>query len=300
LFEKLRNEHPAEFAPDPARLAAWHRAQAEEAERTMAWDTAVFHWEAAVKDNGTTPSAESALREPQREGPLESRLAYARQAAAVHGQALLEGRSRWSVILPRQPWATAAMLDLTPFYNRPLGEPGLEWQPAAAFRDLASGVQVLGGLGFDARGIIHLGLTNAVTIPVGRPCQRIHFLHAASQAIADLHEAVGSYRVLYANGATASTRLFNPEDVQPYCESEFQWVSALAQTTASPNLRSVLRAWSGSQPGPAGTKRPVFLTRTTWGLPQVHRGETVVSLELRAGISRSDLLVFAITVEPVE
>ncbi|MBN2506492.1 MAG: protein kinase [Verrucomicrobia bacterium] len=300
LFDKLRKAHPAEFVSDPAHLAAWHGAQAGEAERAMAWDTAVFHWEAAVKRNGARPSSESAFRELRPEVPLELRLAYARQAAAVHGQALFEGRSRWSVILPRQPWAATAMLDLTSFYNRPLGDPGIERQSAAAFRELAGGVHVLGGLGFDARGIIHLGLTNAVTIPVGRPCQRIHFLHAASQAIADLREAVGTYRVLYANGATASTRLFNPEDVQPYCDSGYQWVSALAQASPSPNLRSVLRAWSGSQPGLAGTKRSVFLTHTTWELPEDQRGEPVVSLELRAGISVSDLLVFAITVEPVE
>ena len=53
------------------------------------------------------------------------------------------------------------------------------------------------------RGIIHLKLTNHVTIPVGRACQRLHFLHAASQATLN-REKAGSYEVTYASGLKAA------------------------------------------------------------------------------------------------
>ena len=75
---------------------------------------------------------------------------------------MLQGRSRWSVILPRPPWARPEMLNLTDFYTRPLGEPLVAGRPSTSFRWLASGVQVLGGTGFDVRGIVHLKLTNQV------------------------------------------------------------------------------------------------------------------------------------------
>ena len=226
---------------------------------------------------------------------VESRLGYARQAAEVVRKALLEGRSRWSVILDRPPWATPEMLDLGRFYTRPLGEPLVPGQPGTSFRGLASGVQVLGGTGFDVRGIIHLKLTNSVTIPLGRVCRRLHFLQAASDAVWS-REIAATYHVTYAGGVTQSETLRNPEEVPPYTSDRFHEVWAPPQAKAQSGVQSE-PAWAGYASGPAGQKEMLFLADSTWTLPETHRGEVVESIELRAGSGQSAPLVFALTVE---
>jgi hypothetical protein len=226
---------------------------------------------------------------------VESRLAYARQAAEVVRKALLEGRSRWSVILDRPPWATPEMLDLRRFYTRPLGEPLVAGQPLTSFRRLASGVQVLGGTGFDVRGIVHLQLTNSVTIPVGRVCRRLHFLQAASDAVWS-REIAATYHVTYAGGVTESETLRNPEEVPPYTSDRFHEVWAPSRARAEGGVQSE-PAWAGYASGPTGQKEMLYLAHTTWTLPEAHRGEVVESIELRAGPAKSAPLVFAITVE---
>jgi len=243
-----------------------------------------------------TGNGESAIRNPQSAIALESRLAYARQAVEATRAAMLEGGSRWSVILPRQPWATAGMLDLGGFYTQRLGQPLSATPPTSSFRELPSGVQTLGGIGFDVRGILQLQGTNQVTIPVNRACRRIHFLHAASNAASGSRETVGIYQAAYASGERVKVELVNPQDLPPYQPTEFSWVSKRASTNASAGLSRAL-AWAGCTPDLARRDQAVFLTRTTWALPAARSGEIVATLEFQAGPSSSAPLVFAITVE---
>jgi hypothetical protein len=289
LLVALKRANPAEFTLDHRNRFHWHRNQALAAELAMNWDAAIFHWERILKED---PEARNASDEIA----AESHLAYARQAAGVVQQALLEGRSRWSVILPRPAQATPQMLDLSNFYTLALGEPLVTGQPSPSFRPLASGVQILGGTRFDVRGIIHLKQTNHVTIPVGRACQRLHFLHAASQSPKGNRETAGSYQVTYASGKKAAVRLLNPEDLPPFTSNRFHEVSPLSRTNISSALRRQM-VWSGCIPGPARKQDFLYLTRTTWELPASYRGEVVESIELRAGPADSAPLVFAITVE---
>ncbi len=187
------------------------------------------------------------------------------------------------------------MLDLGKFYLLPLGEPPAAWQPGITFRRLASGVQVLGGTGFDVRGIVHLKRTNSVTIPVGRVCQRLHFLQAASR-VAWSREIAATYHVTYAGGVTDSVTLRNPEEVPSYTSDRFHDVWAPPRAKVEREVQSEL-AWAGYTSGPARQKETLYLTHTTWELPDAHRGEVVQSIELRAGPGQSAPLVFAITVE---
>jgi len=248
----------------------------------------VFHWERVLDKESGGRGQESGIR-------LESQLTYARSAAETVRQAMREGRSRWSVILPREPWATPEMLDLGGFYTTALGEPHGTQARRASFRELGSGVQVLGGVGFDARGIIDVRRTNDVTIPVGRVCGRLHFLNAASQAVF-IRETVGTYQVTYASGQKAAVTLQNPEDVRPYTYDRHHEVEAAPRPNAPPGVTAAL-AWSGSARGPGKRNEPVYLTRTTWELPASHQGEVIQSIEVRAGPAASAPLVFAITVE---
>jgi hypothetical protein len=188
------------------------------------------------------------------------------------------------------------MLDLGGFYTQPLGQPLSATPPVFSFRELPSGVQTLGGIGFDVRGIVQLQGTNHVTIPVNRPCQRIHFLHAASNEAAGSRETVGIYQAAYASGERVKVELVNPQDLPPYQPTEFLRVSKGASTNAPAGLSRVF-AWVGCTPDLARHDQALFLTRTTWTLPTSHNGEIVATLELQAGPSSSAPLVFAITVE---
>jgi hypothetical protein len=56
----------------------------------------------------------------------------------------------------------------------------------------------LSGIGFDVRGLINLDQIKSVTIPLNRPCRRVHFLHAANR---DAFMAItGIYGVTYTTG----------------------------------------------------------------------------------------------------
>lgn len=270
----------------------WHQEQAAAAELAMDWEAAVFHWEcviAAEKDRRgpSTRSSHTVV-------PAESRLAYARGAAEIAKAAVLDGRDHRSVILPRQPWASPATLDLGRFYTTPLREE-LGTESSVPFCDLGSGMQILGEMPFDVRGIIDLKRANAVVIPVGRPCRRLHFLNAANQA--PFHrEPVGTYTVTYANRLSAGVTLQNPEHVPPFTRVPFHEVSALSRTNTSLGVTATL-VWSGAMPVSRRHVEPAYLTLTTWELPDGSQNEVVESIKLQAGPSRSAPLILAITVE---
>jgi hypothetical protein len=194
------------------------------------------------------------------------------------------------------------MLDLGALYNLGLGQPLTDSPPAPSLRTLPGGVHVLGGIGFDVRGVIDLGLARHVTIPVNRPCRRIHFLHAASDQAAWNRESLGTYKVTYAGGEPATVDLINPEHVPPCVASDFHWRSSVARTSRGAGSGELdgVTAWVGSTPELARRDLALFLTRTTWTLPPDRAGATVKDLELRAGGAASTVLVLAITVEPAE
>jgi hypothetical protein len=291
LLAELKQTQPADFAENEARRSHWHHEQAAAAELAMDWDAAVFHWECALDAN-------SKIRNPKSEIPVESHLAYARQTADLLRQAILGGCSRWSVIPPRQPWATPDLIDLGRFNMKPLAGP-FTMKNDAPFRELPAGVQTFGGIRFDVRGFLRINHTNPVVIRLGRSCKRIHFLHAASQPPSWNRESVGAYQVTYASGSKVAVSLRNPEDVGPHSTHDFYAVSSSVRTNATGELRSAI-FWSSLAPSPGGRKKPVYLTGTSWELPAEHRGEVVKTLELRAGTADSVPLVFAVTVEVAE
>jgi WD40 repeat protein/serine/threonine protein kinase len=288
IFGDLKQKRSAEFETTDASRMRWHQEQASSAELAMDWDAAVFHWERVLDNKSGVEGRHSGVAP-------ECRLAYGREAAEMVREAVLGERSRWSVILPRPPWAMPAMLDLGKFYTTPLGELRSSPAPRASFRDLGSRVQTFGGTGFDVRGIIDLKRTNHVFIPLGRACQRIHFLDAASRKAYN-RETVGTFRVTYANHRKTTVTMLNPGDVPSFSFDVFHEVSPISRTNVALGLRATL-VWCGFSSGPGTRKEPMYLTRTTWELPASRQGEVVESIELEAGPADSALLIFAITVE---
>jgi hypothetical protein len=289
LLSELKHAQPKLFGALATNRKRWHQEQAIAAEARMDWDAAVFHWQRALEGKAET-------RKQKAEVSAEARLDYARRAAEVVRQALFAGSTRWSVLLPRQPWATPGMVDLSAYYTQSAGQSMASAQ-AALLREMPRGVQVLGGTGFDVRGIVQVNPTIPMVVPVGRACQRLHFLHAATHQSALFNrEVLGTNQVTYASGAEVAVSLWNPDDVPPYSAHWFHTVSPIARTNTPSGLVST-RVWSGSAPGAAGRNETLVLTRTTWELPASHQGETVQAIQLRAGSANSAPLVFAITVE---
>jgi WD40 repeat protein len=304
ILAELKRTRATEFADAPSR-AHWHWEQALGAELLMDWDAAVFHWERAQagtraekpkpKKSSNADGQPARLEGHPSEISAESRLAYARKASEVVEQALLSGDSRWSRILPRPPWATSGMLDLTNTVMLPLGAVLDAGGQDAPFRRLGSGVHVLGGTGFDVRSITSLKLTDHVSIPVGRPCARIHFLHAASWAGLG-RETVGRYTVTYEDNRAESIELRTPDDVRPYSAHRFNEVSETTPANTSSNPRSDL-AWCGYGVHTSTGNVLVYLTRTTWNLPAERRGETIKTIEVQRRSANSAPLILGITVE---
>jgi hypothetical protein len=93
----------------------------------------------------------------------------------------------------RDPRVTTSQIDLTTYYNALLTEKS--WIDTTAkedcsFSTLARGLQKLGSVTFDVRGVVQLtsaGMkrysrdfpTNVTGIQIGRACPRLHFLTAA-------------------------------------------------------------------------------------------------------------------------
>jgi len=90
--------------------------------------------------------------------------------------------------------------------------------------------------------------------------------------------------------------LRNPDEVPPYASDRFHEVWTPRRARAASGIESE-PAWAGYASGPAGQKQMLYLTHSTWTLPEVQRGKVVASIELRAGPGQSAPLVFGITVE---
>jgi hypothetical protein len=158
-------------------------------------------------------------------------------------------------IPPRPAGAGPHLIDLTPWYNAGFNESSLTLNEAggdfsalapAAVRKLATGVE------FDVRGLIMLGsqlsfppgeFPESVTgIKVGRPCRRLHFLHAAGGSREVAGTAVAKIVLHLANGQTQTLDLKLGDDLWSYT-----FRSGQSQPTKNSRV-----AWTG----PANARRP--------------------------------------------
>ena len=107
--------------------------------------------------------------------------------------------------------ASARLLDLTTFYNARLTE---TWHGTAnaTGNDLAAlpaGVQNIGGVEYDLRGVIQLGgkaptpnqfPSSVLGIKVNQKCQKLHFLHSAAWGhVQDEGKQIGTYVLHFAS-----------------------------------------------------------------------------------------------------
>jgi WD40 repeat protein len=166
----------------------------------------------------------------------------------------------------RDPSTPKELLDLSAYYTSTLDE---NWHPGNGSSDLANlphGLQTLGGVRFDLRGLIQVGSGTRGGLPYPREtrgiivdlsCERLHFVHSAVMAF-DIKEGteIGSYLVHYQDKKTVEIPIVFGRDVA-------DWFSQKNE-----NLPALTLAWSGENEASRSAGRTIRLFKSTWENPR--------------------------------
>jgi len=232
-------------------------------------------------------------------GPGSTRKAFA-QASPPLVRARIgdgDGSRPHDVIPPRDPAATERQVDLSDFYNLSLTEsmhPLPNDTPRNDLGELPRGLVKFGETLFDVRGVVHLGSRSvglehfppkALDIRLRQKCAKLHFLHGASWQ--DVEGAViGSYRVRYADGATATLPILYARDVWDWWQVD--------RDAADPRSRV---AWRGGNAASRASNRGLILFEMTWKNPRPDVEVTAVDFESAMRTGSAPFLI-ALTTEP--
>jgi hypothetical protein len=171
-------------------------------------------------------------------------------------------------IPPRDPNASAGLIDLSLYYNvslvggnwhvgQPLGSS--DWASGNDLSEVPRGLHKLAGVEFDIRGAVQVGgptrtgevhPAKIAGIVVGLSCRRLHFLHSAIYAGGG--GTIGKYVVHYQNGQSAEIPLIGGRDLS-------DWL-------IRPTEKQLQVAWTGSEPHFGGSHH-LCLCKTTWENP---------------------------------
>jgi hypothetical protein len=198
---------------------------------------------------------------------------------------------------PRDPGTRPNLLDLTLCYNARLDE---SWHRRTDLgnnlADLPAGVRTLGGVSFDARGVIQLAgsgikdlepdYPEQVTgIRIGRACRRIHFLHGTGWIVPE-GTTVGQWVVRFADGQRAVMPIVYGPDVRNW---QF-WPRMSAENGgAEPVWKGRQERWKKM------TGIGVRLYKSTWENPRPDAD--IASIDLISAQAASAPFLLAITVE---
>ncbi len=195
----------------------------------------------------------------------------------------------------RDPNARKQLLDLSKAYNAALTE---SWHGGTdnQLAGLTPGIQNLGGIDFDIRGIVQVAgkagwSTNFPSevkgIPVHQKCARIHFLHAAAWGKPqDEGKQIGSYVIHYAaNNMRLDVPIIYGQAVRDWHE----WSGEM------PGPKELTVAWKGQNGVSKRANAAIRLFRTTWNnlVPDVE----IQSIDFVSSLTNSAPFLVAITVE---
>jgi hypothetical protein len=166
----------------------------------------------------------------------------------------------------RDPHPANRSIDLSRFYNSTLEE---SWQgrPGDDLASFPKGVQSLGGVEFDVRGIVQLqgkspGLKKfppeVKGIPVNHKCQHLYFLHAASLAgAAEDGEQIGAYVIhLSSNQMTLEIPIYYGRTVRDWHQEQNEAVMD----------KELKVAWTGENSASKNAGKRIRLFVTAWNL----------------------------------
>jgi WD40 repeat protein len=234
-----------QFASTPAEAFAWHRREAAASRDEGNLKAALFHIDRAL-----AKQQDSALAQERAE--LADALAQTNWLKGSH--------SFESQFPERSPAAKKEQVDLSRFYNVTFEELDLA--------GLSAGLQTLGGVLFDARGVLQLsgrasqreGGTypeRVEGIPVGQKCQRLHLLGASSWDSPDRAQ-LGSFVLHYADGQTRTLKILQGEDtanwvfqpMPPLHESGSAWVVWTGVNRMAARQVNLIGLYKSTRPNP--------------------------------------------------
>jgi hypothetical protein len=197
-------------------------------------------------------------------------------------------------IAPRSPQASPDLVDLSEYYTSSLDD---NWFCHAGhdLRDVPRGVQVLGGVAFDIRGLVQLAASKSLDVTgvvfpeavkgivVNRKGTRLHFLQACFWST-DAGAKLGEYVIHYADGQTRSAPIL-------YGQNILDWWAR----SEDPQLSEAVSVWQGSNPATRSMGLITHLIKYTWEnpLPEVE----ISSIDFVSDLIEAGPFVVAITVE---
>jgi hypothetical protein len=215
-----------------------------------------------------------------------------------------QSRADWLRLNPipaRDAKADPKLIDLTAYYNGSLTK---GWIPSSQYGTMAErnlgelplGLQELGGVRFDVRGLIQLAgdSLNVVLrggfpaevkgVKIGRPCRRLHFLQGTGWRVPD-GMTIGRYVIHYADGQQQEVPLVYGVNVRDW------WFDPKAD---EPTKDAVV-AWTGSNPAARNRGQALRLYKFTWQNPRPD--SAIESLDFVSENSNSSPFLIALTVE---
>lgn len=195
----------------------------------------------------------------------------------------------------RDAKASKQLIDLTPFYNAMLTE---SWHGGTEnhLREFPAGIQNLGGVDFDVRGVVQLGGRSegakrfpmvVKDIPINQKCEHIHFLHAAAFGVLpDEGKQMGAYVIHYASN---EMRLEIPLQ---YGREMRNWHTLKGETNATDTLKVV---WTGENGISKKANASLRLYMTTW--TNVAPSVPIRSIDLVSATNTVTPFVLGITVD---
>jgi tetratricopeptide (TPR) repeat protein len=201
----------------------------------------------------------------------------------------------------RSPQTGTNLIDLTDYYNGSLTR---GWIPSSQFGttaernlgELPQGVQKLGGVSFDVRGVIQLAghSLNVVLhasfpvqvkgVRIEQQCHRLHFLQGTGWRAPE-GTVIGRYVIHYADGRQQAVPLIYGENVRDWWSNP-----KLDEPT-----KDAVVAWTGSNPAVRDRGQALRLYKFTWKNPRPD--SAIESLDLVSENSNSSPFLIALTVE---
>jgi WD40 repeat protein len=270
------------LATPPEALLRWHEREAVTSELLRQWEAVIFHLRPLI------------ARHPD-DTTLLHRRAIAYDRIGAWQAAVADDPTIRRSVPVRDTHTGPDLIDLSGYYNWPLCDFG---QGLNQLDSLPTGIQTLGGVQFDVRGVIHLtdpsGTIEAlksVTIQLNRRCARLHFLHAAVFGLPQLDgRQIAKYIMHYAGGGQlAELPIIYGKQVQDWhCQPGEPW--------ASNELEVV---WKGTNRVSAQNNTFIRLFKTTWENPnpslEIGTVELVPEQFMPSGVAP---FVVAITADP--
>jgi hypothetical protein len=197
-------------------------------------------------------------------------------------------------ILPRSPQAGPDLVDLSRYYTSSLDD---NWFCHAGhdLRDVPQGIQVLGNVPFDIRGLVQLAASKSLDvtgvvfpeavkgIAVNYKGSRLHFLQACFWNT-DAGAKLGEYVIHYADGQTRSVPIIYGHNILDW------WAKP-----GGVHLSDAVSIWQGSNPATRSMGMITHLMKYTWKnpLPEIE----ITTIDFVSDLIEAGPFLVAITID---